>query len=414
MENITKDSVQKQVWDAFSQEKENFNELEKKAYLFLTKVNKALNKNKQIDAANETISHQLSAFSNTTDAIKAIAKNVRQRMNNNQEITQEMLKLGHELLICWNNFLGRKISIAWVSDTGQILFTNKFEKVYETMKADNREMGKQSGAGKASSQIAEFFTSKAEARFNEDDEYSKYLSNLEKNLEETLIKNHQFFYQSALKRFNFDPQVKWWEEKNGKYEIKQHQNNIKYNKGHIGESYAQLILNNKKQQEFINIQREFEYNFPESKEQLTNPTDIKKIDLNSEKAVGIIINNITLDNVSEIRSGDVVLEEKVDDSGEINLISHFLVKARTNFSTGKIGQYIYAAYNILGLQVMWDNRNNEIFTKRQRASVKQRFEKLIDKHTIDIIYPALNKVIDKKIKEKIENLDKQIKENKTN
>lgn len=334
--------------------------------------------------------------------IKLIATHARIIMNNNTNATKRLLKMGNNILQAWNEFNQEQVYMAWVDDEGNIFFTDNFKDVYNKISADIRSsVVDMSGAGKATKAAEDAIM---KANDNTINQIQKILFSKEISLSDA-IETHKGFYKLSQKRYdlglsNFKHKLFWW-NRNKELQISEK----KLNRGQIGEGYAGLILH--QVSDFINIKYQNYYDYPYSTE---------NIDENQEKAIQLInIESTTKNNIPEIREGDIVIEAKTEKDGKVILKHNFLVKAGNAYSTGAIGPYINAAYNILRIRPLWDSINGTLSSSTKMTKpLKEYFLELVENHAIDKSLPKIKKGIldsaDKEFQEIMEDFYKKIKQ----
>lgn len=243
--------------------------------------------------------------------IKSKITELYKGMREDSQYAQRMLEYQHEFENHLNEFLGRKIYLAYVTESGHINYY------------DDANIGKLYQEGTANRGRANISKNKI---FSAND----LTDNLKKAVDES-EKRRIKVYQEAIRRYekndsekamHYSPSEKtfyWWKtEKNvikGTRELGGVTDKI-LNKGIIAEGYAGAVIN-----EDVNV--------------LNN-----KIELGLQT---LWINHIAKDSVGAAIKGDIVL----DNDGRIQ----FAIK-EGSFSTARIGQYIRLANNILQMDFL--------------------------------------------------------------
>ena len=223
-----------------------------------------------------------------------------QYMRENTIFTQNILQLQHYFESQLNNFLGRKIFLAWVSENGQIKYFDetKIGQIYK----------------------------KAFGQFGRGGISQSVLKNTESNINENLIKK---FKESQQLRIGVYQTIKdrWLEPKNknrfyfhGYYQNFQRRKYTRSfsNLGGIAEGYVNAVIN-------------------EDEKIAWKPGQSDKSKQSSIRA--LYEQHISLNSIAAAIKGDVIFKES---DGEI----HFAVK-EGQFSTAQFGQYFALAQNIL-------------------------------------------------------------------
>lgn len=298
--------------------KEEFESLQKAAYLFLERTQMVS------DLYKSAI-----AKTNLRSKITDLYKNMRDE----QSYTQSILKYQHDFEIALNDFLNRTIYLAYVVDDGKINFYNDF---------NIGEIYKQATANKGRGNIS------GSKMFDAND--------LQEDIKEDIYKsmmNKTHVYQEAIRRYRSN---KTEEKKN--YHISErtfywwNQYHKKLggwtdpivNEGPIAEGYAAAVIN--------------------------QDNDISNSHI--ENSLKLLWNrHIGKDSIGAAIKGDVVYE----DNGNIQ----FAIK-KGSFSTAMVRQYLVLAYNITRLKRLTaeELQNPTVFRRLTNGGLSNIADKIVD------------------------------------
>ena len=309
-ENIVTNSIIQITSKDFIQVEEgNFQDLKQAAIKF---VNEVLN-----CYQSSLRTHQLVKVQNLKNGLQYFYQYMRENTN----FTKNILQLQGYFETQINNFLGRKIHLAWVSADGHLLFIDQ-------------------------ANIGQVIYKKAFGQFGRGGLSENVLKNLESDIEQTLIDK---FKKSQELRIGAYIEIKnrWSDPKNKKrfyyHGYYSNFNRRKYtrrfsNLGSIAEGYAGAVINE-------------------------DPDIIWKGASQSQQQLSIrklYEKHIQLDSVAGAIKGDVVFNTD-ENNGNI----HFAIK-EGSFSTAKFGQFFSLAQNILKIE----NITKEEFQAQMKSLIK--------------------------------------------
>lgn len=316
---------------------------------------------------------------NLIDRISAIG----QLMHNDISSVQGILVLSHTFETALNNFLGRKIPITWVSNTGNIQIAEE-SAILSAYGSANLGLSAQHGKGTTS------YVGRIEGVNNRTFQ-EKILDPQLKKLQQQLTRsamNKKAVFQQAKRRYANSPNMSYAQNpKTSSYvqniywrvQIKRgtrlHFSGKISNYGYIGEGYVAMVLHTK------NDELNAKIHYP-------TPKQAPPYDMMGEKYLEILSNYaLQGDAIPGIIQGDV----KATEDGNIQLA----VKQGRNFSSASIAGNIAIAYAIL-----YKSQNNGILSPE---NVRQQLEN-VKTTNWQAIFTALTGVL----KQDIENLDLKI------